>query len=83
MPLERGFYEWARLVFGDRMGFLVAWNVGLNATLQVSQIALVTTTYVAYAFGQPGPGENKTAADLAGFMGGLPPWPSADRSSAL
>ena len=51
MPLEGGLYEWARLVFGDRIGFLVAWNIWLNTTVQVSQIALVTTTYFSYAFG--------------------------------
>jgi amino acid transporter len=51
MPLEGGLYEWARLAFSDRVGFLVAWNMWLNVTVQVSQIALVTTTYVSYAFG--------------------------------
>jgi glutamate:GABA antiporter len=51
MPLEGGLYEWARLAFGDSIGFLVAWNVWLDTTVQVSQIALVTTTYIAYAFG--------------------------------
>lgn len=51
MPLEGGLYEWARLTFGDQIGFLVAWNIWLNTTLQVSQISLVTTTYLAYAFG--------------------------------
>src|SRR5277367_4695205 len=50
MPLEGGLYEWARLAFGDRVGFLVAWNVWLDTTAQVSQIALVTTTYISYAF---------------------------------
>ncbi len=50
MPLEGGLYEWARLAFGDRVGFLVAWNMWLNTTAQVSQIALVTTTYISYAF---------------------------------
>src|SRR5579863_1289428 len=54
MPLEGGLYEWARLAFGDRIGFLVAWNVWLDTTVQVSQIALVTTTYIAYAFGPKG-----------------------------
>jgi amino acid transporter len=54
MPLEGGLYEWARLVFGDRVGFLVAWNMWLNSTVQVSQIALVTTTYIAYASGPSG-----------------------------
>ena len=51
MPLEGGLYEWARLAFGDRVGFMVAWNFWLNTTLQVSQVALVATTYIAYAFG--------------------------------
>jgi glutamate:GABA antiporter len=54
MPLEGGLYEWARLAFGDRIGFLVAWNMWLNTTVQVSQIALVTTTYIAYAAGPSG-----------------------------
>jgi amino acid transporter len=51
MPLEGGLYEWARLAFGDRVGFLVAWNMWLNTTVQVSQIALVTITYTSYAIG--------------------------------
>src|SRR3954453_7284318 len=29
MPLEGGLYEWARLAFGDQVGFLVAWNLWL------------------------------------------------------
>lgn len=52
MPLEGGLYEWTRLAFNDQTGFLVAWNMYLNTTIQVSQIALVTTTYVSYAFGE-------------------------------
>lgn len=49
MPLEGGLYEWARLGFSDRVGFLTAWNMWLLQTVQVSQIALVTTTYLSYA----------------------------------
>ena len=49
MPLEGGLYEWARLAFSDRTGFLVAWNIWLLQTVQVSQIALVATTYISYA----------------------------------
>src|SRR5215471_4724494 len=26
IPLEGGLYEWARIGFGDRVGFLTAWN---------------------------------------------------------
>ncbi len=51
MPLEGGLYEWARLAFGDQIGFLVAWNLWLFVTLYVAVIGLVTTTFVAYALG--------------------------------
>jgi amino acid transporter len=51
MPLEGGLYEWARIGFGDWVGFLVAWNLWLTCTVQVSQIALITTTYITYAAG--------------------------------
>jgi amino acid transporter len=49
IPLEGGLYEWARIGFNDRVGFLTAWNMWLLQTIQVSQIALVTTTYLSYA----------------------------------
>ena len=29
MPLEGGLYEWARLAFGSKIGFMVAWNLWL------------------------------------------------------
>lgn len=51
MPLEGGLYEWARVAFGDRIGFLVAWNLWLFVMLYVAVIGLVTTTFVAYALG--------------------------------
>jgi amino acid transporter len=51
MPLEGGLYEWARLAFGDQIGFLVAWNLWLFVVLYVAVIGLVTTTFVAYALG--------------------------------
>jgi glutamate:GABA antiporter len=51
MPLEGGLYEWARIGFGDWAGFLVAWNLWLTCTVQVSQIALITATYLSYAAG--------------------------------
>src|SRR5580692_11387433 len=52
MPLEGGLYEWARLAFGDRIGFLVAWNLWLFIMLYVAVIGLVTSTYLSYAFGE-------------------------------
>ncbi len=51
MPLEGGLYEWARLAFGDQIGFLVAWNLWLFVMLYVAVIGLVTTTFLAYALG--------------------------------
>ena len=51
MPLEGGLYEWARLAFGDKVGFLVAWNLWLFVMLYVAVIGLVSTTFVAYALG--------------------------------
>jgi glutamate:GABA antiporter len=49
MPLEGGLYEWARLAFGDQIGFLVAWNLWLFVVLYVAVIGLVATTSIAYA----------------------------------
>jgi len=51
MPLEGGLYEWARLAFNDRVGFLVAWNLWLFATLYTAVIGLVTMTFLSYAIG--------------------------------
>jgi amino acid transporter len=51
MPLEGGLYEWARLAFGDQVGFLVAWNLWLFVMLYVAVIGLVTSTFAAYAMG--------------------------------
>src|SRR5215469_13331906 len=42
LPLEGGLYEWSRIGFGDRVGFLTAWNMWVMMPMQVSQIALVT-----------------------------------------
>src|SRR5258706_4469138 len=33
MPLEGGLYQWAKLGFGELLGFLVAWNLWLFAIL--------------------------------------------------
>jgi amino acid transporter len=51
MPLEGGLYEWARLAFGDQIGFLVAWNLWLYAVIYMALVGLVTTSFVAYALG--------------------------------
>jgi glutamate:GABA antiporter len=51
IPLEGGLYEWARLAFGDQIGFLVAWNLWLYAVIYMALIGMVTTSFVAYALG--------------------------------
>jgi glutamate:GABA antiporter len=51
VPLEGGLYEWARLAFGDRVGFLVAWNLWLFGTLYIAVIGLIATTFLTYILG--------------------------------
>jgi len=51
MPLEGGLYEWARLAFGDGVGFQVAWNLWLYAVVYMALSGLITTSFVAYALG--------------------------------
>lgn len=53
-PLEGGLYEWARLAFGDRIGFLVAWNLWLYVVVYMALAGLLVTTFVAYALGPAG-----------------------------
>jgi len=50
-PLEGGMYEWARLAFGDRIGFLVAWNLWLYVVVYMAMAGLLATSFVAYAIG--------------------------------
>jgi amino acid transporter len=51
MPLEGGLYEWARIVFNDATGFLVAWNLWLYIILLVAEYGFVIVTYFAFALG--------------------------------
>ena len=51
MPLEGGLFEWARLAFNDKIGFLVAWNLWLYVLSYSATIGLVTITFAAYALG--------------------------------
>ena len=50
-PLEGGLYEWARLAFGDRIGFLVAWNLWLYGVIYMALAGLITMSFLAYALG--------------------------------
>ena len=51
MPLEGGLYEWSRLAFSDRIGFLTAWNVWLFNAFYTGCVGLLTVTFVSYAVG--------------------------------
>ncbi len=48
LPVEGGQYEWARLAFNDRIGFLVAWNLWLYVILYVGLGGLVTVSFASY-----------------------------------
>ena len=48
MPLEGGLYQWAKLGFSERTGFLVAWNLWLFAILNTSETGLQVTQYLGY-----------------------------------
>jgi len=49
--LEGGLYEWARLGFNEFAGFLVAWNLWLNAVAILSYVGIQAATMFAYALG--------------------------------
>lgn len=51
IPLEGGLYQWARLGFGEPVGFMVGWNLWLYVVLNVAGIGLLATTYIAFAAG--------------------------------
>jgi amino acid transporter len=51
MPLEGGLYEWARLAFGDSIGFLVAWNLWLYGVIYMALAGMITLSFLAYALG--------------------------------
>lgn len=52
MPLEGGLYQWAKLAFDERTGFLVAWNLWLFAVLNTSEVGLQVTQYLGYVGGR-------------------------------
>jgi len=51
MPFEGGLYQWAKLGFNGFIAFMVAWNLWLYAMTNTSQLGLLTSTNLAYAFG--------------------------------
>jgi amino acid transporter len=51
IPLEGGLYEWARLAFGDRIGFMVAWNMWLYGVIYMALAGMITLSFLGYALG--------------------------------
>ena len=51
MPLEGGLYQWAKIGFNERFGFIVAWNLWLFGILNMTNIGLQFTQYLGYIFG--------------------------------
>jgi amino acid transporter len=49
--MEGGLYEWTRLGFNEFAGFLVAWNMWLNAVAILSYVGIQTVTMLVYLLG--------------------------------
>lgn len=49
--LEGGLYEWSRLGFNEFVGFLVAWNLWLNAVSILSYSGIQAATMLSYVLG--------------------------------
>jgi amino acid transporter len=73
MPFEGGLYEWAKLGFDDRFGFLVGWNLWLYAMVLMSEVGVQAATNLAYATGAEWIAESKWSIALASLLilGGL------------
>jgi amino acid transporter len=51
MPLEGGLYQWAKIGFGEFLGFLTAWNLWAYAVVCVASVLFVIPTDLAYMIG--------------------------------
>ena len=51
MPLEGGFYQWAKQGFGEMAGFLTAWNLWVYAIVSTASIVFVIPTDLYYMLG--------------------------------
>ena len=77
MPLEGGLYQWAKIGFNERFGFIVAWNLWLFAILNMTNVGLQFTQYVGYIFGQRVAGvmsQNWVIASAAALVIGALVW---------
>jgi glutamate:GABA antiporter len=51
MPLEGGLYVWAHTAFGDRLGFLTAWNLWVYGIIVTAEILSAIPTELSYLIG--------------------------------
>jgi amino acid transporter len=72
MPFEGGLYQWAKIGFSERTGFMVAWNLWIYAMILMSSIGVQAATNIAYALGV-GIAENKLfiAGASVALIGGI------------
>jgi amino acid transporter len=71
MPLEGGLYQWAKIGFGEFLGFLTAWNLWVYALVCVASILFVVPTDLAYMIGRGAewlPGNAAATMILIGSM---------------
>lgn len=54
MPLEGGLYQWAKLRFGELVGFLVVLNLWATVVLIVGSMVSTFTDNIGYIAGPPG-----------------------------
>ncbi len=54
MPLEGGLYSWARIAFGDFLGFLVAWNIWVYSLGVAAVILFAMPSEIGYLLGPIG-----------------------------
>jgi glutamate:GABA antiporter len=66
MPLEGGLYQWAKLRWGEMVGFLVAWNLWFYAVLLISELGLISANNLAYAIGPSGAWLAESKASVLG-----------------
>jgi amino acid transporter len=54
MPLEGGLYQWAKLGFNPFLGFLIAWNLWIYASVSAGGIVFSIPTDIGYMIGPAG-----------------------------
>jgi amino acid transporter len=69
MPLEGGLYQWAKLGFGEFLGFMTAWNLWAYAVVCVASVLFVAPTDLAYMIGRDAEWLPHSPIATAGIIG--------------